>query len=162
VLLCIFFALEIFIYFITQTDSEDEREKQAAKVALAHRLTSQSNKSSRRNRSRLPRTAGLRTLNELTTELANAGLDPSKIQARAEMLVSMRAAKRKRESDMDVDTEPIGDTHEDDWMDVDDDDEQKPMKRTKLNRGLSAAWNGRAARTNRQLAGLRDAAVRPL
>jgi nucleolar GTP-binding protein len=54
-------------------------------------------KKSKRTQSRLLHTAGLRMLTELTRELSKAGLDPSWIQERAEMIAKVRGAKRKRE-----------------------------------------------------------------
>jgi nucleolar GTP-binding protein len=151
-----------------QLDSDDEREEQASKIALTHKLKSQLLKKSNKNQSRLPRTAGLRTLTELTSELSKAGLDPSRIQERAEMIAKVRGAKRKREeaagddADMDVDDVDGGDEGE--WMDVDDGESgQRPpsRKRVKGGSGAVTAVNSRAPRTNRQMAGLRDAAVRP-
>ena len=77
-----------------QFDSEDEREAVAAKSAREKKLISQSNKKAMKNRALLPRTAGLRTLSELTSEMTKAGLDPSRIQERAEMLAKVAGAKR--------------------------------------------------------------------
>ncbi|KAH7928919.1 P-loop containing nucleoside triphosphate hydrolase protein [Leucogyrophana mollusca] len=137
-------------------DSEDEREATEAQRDLAHKIHSQSIKKSKKNQSRLPRTAGLRTLSELTTEFKKAGYDPSSIQQRAEMLAKVQGAKRKRaDADMDVDMdEDGGDGEEGDWMDVDG-EEQTPNKRFKGNSGAVIAKNPRAPRTNRQLAGMR-------
>ena len=61
-----------------------------------------------KNRAALPRTAGLRTLSELASEMTKAGLDPSRIQERAEILAKVAGAKRKRlreddDAEMDVD-----------------------------------------------------------
>ena len=84
-----------------------------------HRLESQATKKSQKNAARLPRTAGLRTLTELSDSLTKAGLDPSRIEARAEMIAKARNAqmKRKRQEDeeagMDVD----------EWEDMDSGDE---------------------------------------
>jgi nucleolar GTP-binding protein len=49
-----------------------------------------------KNHARLPRTAGMRTLSEMTGAMTKAGLDPSRIQERGEMLAKVRAAERKR------------------------------------------------------------------
>lgn len=144
-----------------QFDSEDEREEVEAQKALAHKIHSQSIKKSKKNQARLPRTAGLRPLSELSTELKKAGYDPSSIEARAGMLAKAQAAKRKRaEADMDVDMEDIeetddGDGDEADWMDVDG-EEPPTSKRVKSNSGGVIAKSSRAPRTNRQLAGMRD------
>ncbi|EGO00441.1 hypothetical protein SERLA73DRAFT_168189 [Serpula lacrymans var. lacrymans S7.3] len=136
-------------------DSEDEREATEAQKALAHKIHSQSIKKSKKNQSRMPRTAGLRTLSELTTELTKAGYNPSKIEDRAVMLAKVQGAKRKRaDGEMDVDMED-GDGEEGDWMDVDG-EEQTPNKRVKDNTGAIIAKNRRNPRTNRQLAGMRD------
>jgi nucleolar GTP-binding protein len=149
-----------------QFDSDDEREAQEAQVALSHKIKSQSIKKSKKNQARLPRTAGLRTLSELTSELTKAGLDPSRIQERAEMIAKLQGAKRKRDSDDDEDEdEEMGDAEEDGseredggdgWMDVDE-DESAPKKRVKTNSGR--VINKREPRSHRQLVGMRDEAV---
>ena len=127
-----------------------------------------------KNKARLPRTAGLRTITDLTTDLTKAGLDPSRIQERATMIAKMRGAaaqKRRRdenEDGMDVDVD--GDDNDDAWseeeggdtmMEVDgeDDDADTPRKRGKANSG-AAITRRRAPHSNRQLAGMRDEAVR--
>lgn len=141
-------------------DSDDEREATEAQISLSHKIKSQSIKKSKKNQSRLPRTAGLRTLSELTTELTKAGLDPSRIQERAEMLAKMQGVERKRkrpddDDDVDMDAEDCDEAPEG-WMDVDD--EEGPSKRVKTNTG--GVINKREPRSNRQLAGMRDDAVR--
>ncbi|KAH0589703.1 putative nucleolar GTP-binding protein 1 [Termitomyces sp. J132] len=138
-------------------DSDDEREAQEARIALAHKVQSQSIKKSKRNQARLPRTAGLRTLSELTTELTKAGLDPSRIQERAAILAKIQGAKRKRDADEDVDMnddEDMEGNGDDDQMDVDG--EEVPKKRAKDNSGAVMAVNRRAPKSDRRLAGLRD------
>jgi nucleolar GTP-binding protein len=103
----------------------------------------------------------LRTLSELTTEMTNAGLDPSRIQERAEMLAKIQGAKQKRIVDDDEDVE-MDDEDDDDvsgsdnGMDVDD-GERAPTKCVKTNSG--GVINKRAPRSNRQTAGLRDKGV---
>ena len=68
------------------------------------------------------------------------------------------ARKRKRDEDMDVDME--GDSApEDEQMDVEGEG-STPIKRVRMNSGAVAAVNGRAPRSNRQFAGLKDSAVR--
>jgi len=159
-----------------QFDSDDEREAAAAKVALGHKLTAQSKKKLK-NKARLPRTAGLRTLSDLTTDLTKAGIDPSRVQERAVVIAKVRAAGRKRKRDgdedgMDVDgDEPDGDNgDDDDWasegedddtsvMDVDGEQGTRRDKRGKANSGTVIARK-HAPRSNRQFAGLRDEAVR--
>jgi nucleolar GTP-binding protein len=159
-----------------QFDSDDEREAAAAKVALDHKLTAQSKKKMK-NKARLPRTAGLRTLSDLTADLTKAGIDPSRVQERAVMIAKVRAAGRKRKRDgdedgMDVDGDDHGDDgdgNNDDWvseggddtsmMDVDAEEGTRRDKRGKANSGAAIARK-HAPRSNRQLAGLRDEAVR--
>jgi nucleolar GTP-binding protein len=108
----------------------------------------------------------LRSLSELTTEMTKAGLDPSRIQERAEMLAKVQGAKRKRNADDDEDVEmdegeddDVDDDGLDKGMDVDDDDddESSPSKRVKTNSG--GVINKRAPRSNRQAAGMRDEGV---
>ncbi|TBU24389.1 GTP binding protein 4 [Dichomitus squalens] len=144
-------------------DSDDEREAVAAKSAREKKLISQSTKKAMKNRAALPRTAGLRTLSELTSEMTKAGLDPSRIQERAEILAKVAGAKRKRqreedEAQMDVDEDAeMGDGGEDEWMDVDG-EEAPRLKKAKANSGAVAAKGARHPRSNRQLAGMRDEA----
>ena len=129
-------------------------------VAKGKRLHSQMVKKQMKNSARLPRTAGLRTLSELTDSLTQAGLDPSRIQERAEMIAKTRAAQRKRKRDdedaeMEVDDES---GEEDETMDVDE--EATPNKRRRSNLGTATAVTAkREPRGNRQLAGLRDDTV---
>src|SRR5579863_9047301 len=93
-----------------------------------------------KNKARLPRTAGLRTLSDLTADLTKAGIDPSRVQERAVTIAKMRAAGHKRKRDdgedaMDVDGD--GDDSEGDWasegeevtttMDVDGNEVQGPL-----------------------------------
>ena len=125
------------------------------------KLVSQMTKKAGRNRAPLPRTAGLRTLNELTSEMTKAGLNPGRIQERANNLAKVAGEKRKRQreeedAEMDVDEE----AGEGDWMDVDDEEGTSPNKRGKANTGAVIAKGSREPKSNRQLAGLRDEAVR--
>ncbi|KAF7304008.1 Nucleolar GTP-binding protein 1 [Mycena indigotica] len=127
-------------------ESEDERERVAARIALSHKIKSQSLKKSKKNQARMPRStaAGRSTLSEMTKQLEDAGLDPSKIVQRAERLKAQtwRAGGGA-----------------DGWMDVDDDGDvdmggdDTPSKRLKTNSGGVAKRHPRA---NRSLAGMRD------
>ena len=100
----------------------------------------------------------------MTTELTKAGLDPSRIQERAEMLAKVQGAKRKRNADDEDEDVEMDDYGDDDaggleGMDVDDDDddESSPAKRVKTNSG--GVINKRAPRSNRQTAGMKDEGV---
>jgi nucleolar GTP-binding protein len=102
----------------------------------------------------------------MTAKMTAAGLDPSRIQERAEILAKAQGAERKRKRDdadsaMDVDAEGEGD--EGDWMDVDaEGGDRTPKKRRKANSGAGVVAKGKhTPATNRQLAGMRDATVRP-
>lgn len=133
-------------------------------IALQHKLKSQSIKKSKKNQARLPRTAGLRTLTELTDELTKAGFDPSRIQERAEHLAKIQAAERKRKrdefEDMDVDDDSESGSGDDDDNDMNmETEEQQSSKKVKTNSGAVVAK--RTPRTDRTLAGFRDTAVRP-
>ncbi|KAG6868203.1 hypothetical protein C0993_006344 [Termitomyces sp. T159_Od127] len=139
-------------------DSDDEREARETQIALAHKIQSQSIKKSRKNQARLPRTAGLRTLSELTTELTNAGLDPSRIQERATMLAKIQGAKRKRDADEDMDMEGDEDMEDGDVDEMDVDGEEAPKKKAKGNSGAVTAVSKRMPKSDRRLAGLRDEA----
>ncbi|KAJ7122013.1 P-loop containing nucleoside triphosphate hydrolase protein [Mycena crocata] len=128
-------------------ESEDERERIEARIALSHKIKSQSLKKSKKNQSRLPRSAGLATLSQMTAQLTKAGLDPSRIVERAAVI----SGKRKRD-DEDVDMED-GEADAEGWMDVDGEGEGAPAKRLKTNSG---AVTKREPRGNRALAGMRD------
>lgn len=123
-----------------------------------------------KNKARLPRTAGLRTITELTTDLTKAGLDPSRVQERAIMIAKVRggAQKRRRDEDEDgMDVDGDGDDDDDDesggnedTMEIDgEDDDDTPRKRGKANSGAVMARK-RTPHSNRLLAGMRDEAVR--
>jgi len=159
-------------------DSDDEREAAAAKIALGHKMEAQRKKKIK-NKARLPRTAGLRTLTDLTSDLTKAGIDPSRIQERAVMIAKVRAAghKRKRDEDgMDVDVDGDGngdDEDGDNWVSEGDGEDEMMMdvdgngdegedgtqhKRGKANSGAAITHRKHAPRSNRQLAGMRDEA----
>ncbi|KAI0305475.1 P-loop containing nucleoside triphosphate hydrolase protein [Multifurca ochricompacta] len=155
-------------------DSDDERDAAAAKVALGHKSEAQSKKKMK-NKARLPRTAGLRSLTDLTADLTKAGLDPSRVQERAVMIAKMRGAAHKRKRDENEDGMDVDDEHdghesateiagaregESETMDVDEEEGKEdgtPRKRGKANSGGVIARK-HAPRSNRQLMGLRDEA----
>ncbi|TRM70335.1 P-loop containing nucleoside triphosphate hydrolase protein [Schizophyllum amplum] len=136
-------------------DSDDEREAVEARSNLKHKITSQALKKSKRNQAPLPRTAGLRTLTELSAGMRAAGLDPSRIEDRAKKLAkSARAEKRKRADDEDVDMEDAsGSGSGDDAMDVDG---ATPGAAKRARGAEGAVTSRRLPRTNRTLAGMRD------
>lgn len=92
--------------------------------------------------------------------MTKAGLDPSRIQERAEMLAKLHGSKRKRTAeDEDVDMDDDGsaaDDVEDAWMDVDG-QEGSAKKRVKTNSGGVVAK--REPRSQRQFAGMRNEEV---
>lgn len=90
-----------------QFDSEDEWKAAEANVNFRE-LQLQSTKQVMNNTAKLPRTPGLRTPSEVTTEITHAGLDPSWIQKRMEILAKVAGAKRKRhredgDAEIDID-----------------------------------------------------------
>ena len=129
---------------------------------------SQATKKAMKHNARLPRTAGLRTLSELSTSLTKAGLDPSRIEQRAELIAKARGLERKRKRDEEMDVDEEGHSGEGeggeeeeggDWMDVDVEGDvgRSPQKRRKSNTGTTVTAVGKhAPRTNRQTAGMRD------
>jgi len=150
--------------------SFDEAEAREVKKALEGKIKSQAMKKAMKNKARLPRTAGLRTLTEMSEELTKAGLDPSIIEKRAHALARIeidrqQLAKRKRgeveeedteEEDTEMDYEDDENWEDEGEMDVDE-DENVPRKRTRTESGAVAVTDRRAPRSNRNLAGLRDA-----
>lgn len=134
---------------------------------VGHKILAQSSKKGTKNTARLPRTAGLRTLSELTGELTAAGYDPSKIQERAEMLAKIQGAKRKREREEDearMDEDSQSDEDEDGGFEDEDGDvemgggREKVVKKVKTNSG--GVVNKRVPASDRQMTGLRDQGVR--
>jgi nucleolar GTP-binding protein len=129
------------------------------RAARTHKMVSQQKKRLK-NRPILPRTAGLVTLSEMTEKLTKAGIDPSRVVERAQLLAKARGAEKKRkrdemEAEMDVDAEEEGD-----WMDVDGDD-GLPRKRQKDISGAGQAmlYGKRVPKTDRTTIGMRDGEV---
>ncbi|KAI0731601.1 P-loop containing nucleoside triphosphate hydrolase protein [Fomitopsis betulina] len=142
-------------------DSEDEVEHAEMKASREKKLISQSSKKSMRNQAKLPRTVGLRTISELSSELTKAGYNPSRIEERAALLAKVAGAKRKREREedeaqMEVDGEEEDEEEEAEWMDVDGEDHPTPNKRAKVNSGAVVTKGKREPRSDRRLAGMRD------
>lgn len=142
--------------------SEDEREAAELKYAQEKRLESQITQKQMKNHAKLPRTAGLRTLSDMTDALTKAGLDPSRVAERAAVIAKAQGVMKKRkraEEGMDVDMDGADEDGEGEWMDVDGED-STPKKRSKTNTGTAVvAKSKREPRSNRQLAGMRDDAV---
>lgn len=110
----------------------------------------------------MPRTAGLMTLSQMTEKLTKAGIDPSRIIERAQLLAKARGAERKRkrhEDDMEVDGGEEGE--EQAWMDVDEDGDDSPRKRRKGDDGKAQTvlYSKRAPKTDRTTIGMRDTSV---
>ncbi|KAG9098471.1 Nucleolar GTP-binding protein 1 [Ceratobasidium sp. 370] len=132
-------------------DSDDEQEAEQLlemqRAKIAHHA-----KSAMKSRPIMPRTHAHRTMSGMALALTAAGLDPSRIEERAKILAKAARAKeaigkRKRDEEMDVDEEGS-----EDGMDVDED---ASPKRGKTNTGGVAK---RVPRSDRQMAGMRDAA----
>lgn len=141
-------------------------------------MVSQALKKGTKHRAHLPRTATLRHIKDMANDLRSTGVDPSRIEERAQYLLRLKADnKRKRPADeeegeedaegdaeenaaeMDVDGEGDGEVAEADWMDVDGEEDGAPKKRLKTESGAVAARGKRAPRSDRRLAGMRDNAV---
>lgn len=139
-------------------DSDEELYAAEAEDALKHKLLSERKKMFK-NRPVMPRTAGMRTLSEMSKKLTAAGIDPSRIEARAEILSKAAHQKRKRDEQMEVDNDD-DDGFEDesgDEMDVDGADTSM-TKRAKGNAGGVVA-RGKQPHSNRQMAGFKNAEV---
>jgi nucleolar GTP-binding protein len=129
--------------------SEDEREATELAISLQHKSRAQASKKMLRNKARLPRTAGLRTLSEMSQKMTEAGLDPSRIEERARVLARARAVKKsylERGNDMDID-------------DDDDDAILDGMEVDGTQTAGSRKHSTVKPRTDRRLAGLRNAEV---
>ena len=139
-------------------DSDDEREALEAKEALGHKIIAQSTKKNSKNAARLPRTAGLRTITELTDELTKAGYDPSRIQERAAVLAKIQGAQRKRQreedEEMEMDDEEGSDAwSDDDAMDVDAGSRKVVKKQKTVSGGVVSK---REPRSDRSMAGFKN------
>lgn len=135
---------------VWQFDSDDEREAEEL-LKMQQAQISHHSKSNLKSRPIMPRTAAHRTMSGMAKALTAAGHDPSRIEERAVILAKAARAKevigkRKREEDMEVDSDLGGS----DGMDVDEDENPK---RTKTNLGTSK----RVPKTDRQHAGLKNA-----
>jgi hypothetical protein len=120
-----------------------------------HKGTSQLSKKATKNAARLPRTAGLRTITELTAELTRAGYDPSRIEERAKMLAKIQGSKRRREDVSegdDVDMDSADGASEDEAMEVDG--AHKSAKRAKTTSGR--VTTKRVPASDRQMTGLKN------
>lgn len=133
---------------------------------LVHKLKSQSVKQMK-NRPRMPRTAGLKTLSDLSGALTKAGLDPSRIEERAAILAKAAGVKRKRQQEEDDAAMELDDDAEGGWEDEDGDamdvDEGAGGGRAKRRKSevtaLALAKTKHTPKTDRQFVGMRDAAV---
>jgi len=125
-----------------------------------HKTLSQQKKKMK-NRPVMPRTAGLTSLSTMTEKLTKAGIDPSRIVERAQLIAKARGAerKRKREDDNEMEVDDPKEGSEEDWMDVDDD--AQPRKRQKINGGAAQVvpHDKRQPRSDRTTIGMRDATV---
>ncbi|TEB28076.1 GTP binding protein 4 [Coprinellus micaceus] len=136
-------------------DSDDEREAAEMEEREFHKGTSQLSKKATKNAARLPRTAGLRTITELTAELTRAGYDPSRIEERAKMLAKIQGSKRRREDVSegdDVDMDSADGASEDEAMEVDG--AHKSAKRAKTTSGR--VTTKRVPASDRQMTGLKN------
>ncbi|CAE7189143.1 unnamed protein product [Rhizoctonia solani] len=134
-------------------DSDDEREAEEL-LKMQQAKLSHHSKSNLKSRPIMPRTAAQRTMSGMAKALTAAGYDPSRIEERAVILAKAARAKevigkRKRDEDMEVDSDG-DDEGSSDRMDVDEDESPKKVK---TNLGTSK----RAPKTDRQLAGLKNA-----
>ncbi|KAG8970159.1 Nucleolar GTP-binding protein 1 [Tulasnella sp. 419] len=141
-------------------DSGDEYfDAEEAKARSFIRLNEEKNKS--KNRAILPRTAGLRSLSEMSKALKKAGYDPSNIEVRAQMLAKAAGAKRKRDAEseaMDIDEEQDNDQGS---MEVDGGRiGHQGIKKVKSNSGgvIAKVLGKRIPATDRSTSGMRDAA----
>jgi hypothetical protein len=113
-------------------------------------------KSNLKSRPIMPRTGAHRTMSGMAKALTAAGYDPSRVEERAAILAKAARAKeaigkRKRDEDMELDSDGEEQSNLDE-MDVDSDEDESP-KKVKTNLGTSK----RAPKTDRQLAGLKNA-----
>ncbi|QRV79842.1 nucleolar GTP-binding protein 1 [Ceratobasidium sp. AG-Ba] len=138
-------------------DSDDELEA-AGLLQMQKAKMSHHSKSAMKSRPVMPRVHAHRTMSGMAKALTAAGLDPSRIEERAKILAKAAIAKeaigkRKRDEEMEVDSDGEGQDWDDDGMDVDEEDASP--KRAKTNSGGVAK---RVPKTDRQTAGMRDAA----
>jgi len=130
------------------------------KAGKMHKAASQQKKKMK-NRPVMPRTAGLTSLSVMSQKLTKAGIDPSRIMERAQLIAKARGAerKRKRDEDDEMEVDEQQDGAEEDWMDVDDD--AQPRKRQKINGGAAQVvpHGKRQPKTDRTTIGMRDATV---
>lgn len=128
-----------------------------AKSARIHKAVTQSKKKFK-NRPVLPRTAGLTTLSQMTEKLTKAGLDPSRIVERAQMIAKARGVDKKRKRDEEMDLDESGD--EGDAMEVDEEDSTRKRRKTAAGAVEIVNYGKRVPKSDRATIGMRDSAVR--
>ncbi|CCO32364.1 putative nucleolar GTP-binding protein 1 [Rhizoctonia solani AG-1 IB] len=136
-------------------DSDDEHEAEEL-LKMQKAKISHHSKSNLKSRPIMPRTGAHRTMSGMAKALTAAGYDPSRVEERAAILAKAARAKeaigkRKRDEDMELDSDGEEQSNLDE-MDVDSDEVESP-KKVKTNLGTSK----RAPKTDRQLAGLKNA-----
>jgi len=138
-------------------DSDEELYAAEEASAKAMKLASERKKMFK-NRPVMPRTAGMRTIGEMTQKLGAAGYDTSRIETHAMVAKASNTAMRKRKREerdeaMDVDSERDGE-----WVDesMEVDGEDVSPKRAKGNTGAVVA-KSKLPQSNRQLTGFKNA-----
>ena len=158
-------------------ESDEEAIRSTAKLIRAKRTEIKSinrAKDKKQNRPVMPRTVRSdRTLDDMARDLRKAGIDPSKLEERAQMLALARGVQlknrtvNKRKRDGDTGMEDDGEENSDvgsgpKWVDVIDDDMEVDggsNKKKKNMAGLAIPMNGKRVPTkNRATLGMRDAA----
>jgi len=173
-------ALDADGYYDSEDDEDEDSADEAIRETAAQirerresiRRTNHARKDSVRNLAKMPRNDQRRNVSTMISEMRAAGYDPSSIETRAQVVAQARnlqkaASKRKRADEMDVDEQEESGfdwVDEDASMDADQDDtSSRKNKKVKTNAGKAQALqlkSGRAPKTDRRTAGLRDSTVR--
>lgn len=152
-------------------ESDEEAIRTTAKLIREKRTEIKTNnklRDKKQNKPVMPRTVrNDRTLDDMTSSLRKAGVDPTKLEERAKMLALARgvqlATKRKRDADdeddegMEVDGDVTG-TSASQWADVDSDEEMQVDGSSKKRKAVTGkavqSTNKRAPTKNRATLGM--------
>ncbi|WFD17820.1 Nucleolar GTP-binding protein 1 [Malassezia caprae] len=158
--------LEAEGFYDESDEEEDEDDKELRKVAdaikqrQAKAKAQAQDKKTLHGRAQIPRKFQHRTLSQMAENMRAAGIDPSNVEMRAELLAKAKGlvGKRKNRADeeMDMEEEDIDDLNTDESMAVDEDAaESLPSRKKVMNLflSISTSSNGFVLKDNLKLSG---------
>lgn len=147
-----------------EVDSDEDAIRTAAEAIRdrkAHIRMVNAQKDKLQNRPVIPRTVQTRTLSTMAKQLSAAGYDPSSLEERARVLAKARGligeeSRKRSAGDMEVDEDEDAES----WDDEEEGAEGEGSSRKRAKTSIVSKGK-RIPGTDRQVAGLKDAEVRP-